>query len=73
MYHLHYTATLHDHVCGKVTHGKPPGPHTVLTKEEEDMPEEWVLETCRIGYGRSVKELRLAVQKVMKSDGCPTL
>ena len=64
MYHLHYTATLHDHVCGKVTHGKPPGPHTVLTKEEE---EEWVLEMCRIGYGHSVEKLRLAVQKIMNA------
>ena len=56
-------------MCGKVTHGKPPGPPTVLTSEEENMLEGWVLEMSRIGYGRSIEELRLAVQKIMKRDG----
>ena len=34
-------ATLHDHILGKVTYGKPPGPATVLTPAEERMLSAW--------------------------------
>ena len=54
--------TLHDHVCDKVVHGKPPGPPTVLSSEEEAILCDWLLEMNSIGYGRSIDELRIAVQ-----------
>ena len=55
----------------KVPQGKPPGPKTILTTEEEIVLEDWLLQMCRIGYGRSIEELRLAVQKIMTLDGRP--
>ena len=46
------------HVSGKVAHGKPPGPNTVLTAAEEEMLEDWLHQMSRIGYGRLRQELR---------------
>ena len=47
--------TLHDHVCDKVVHGKPPGPPTVLQAEEEAILCNWLLE-MRDGQTNPFKE-----------------
>ena len=61
-------ATLHDHVAGNVTHGKPPGPDTILTPAEETMLCKWLAEMSEIGYGRTATELKLAVKKNLDLD-----
>lgn len=60
-------ATLHDHVCGKV-HGLQRGPRSVLTPDEEQALEEWLVETAKIGYGKSTQQLQLAVKKILQKE-----
>ena len=43
----------------------------MLTGDEETALAEWVLDMSRLGYGRSIHELRLSVQKILKTDGRP--
>ena len=61
------------HTDGNVLHGKPHGPHIVLTADEKTTLAlaEWVQDMARIGYGRSIHELRLSVHnnQVLKFIG----
>lgn len=68
---ISFVATLHDHITGKVASTNPPGPHTVLTTEEEAAIEEWLIHMAKIGYGRSREQLKVAVKKIIELDGRP--
>ena len=61
------TATLHNHVSGKV-HGLQRVPHSVLTPAEEQALQDWLVEMAKIGYGKSRKQLRYAVKKILQKE-----
>ncbi|KAJ8043237.1 hypothetical protein HOLleu_10235 [Holothuria leucospilota] len=45
------------------------GPKTVLTKSEEDTLSNWLVEMSKIGYGRTVPELKLIGKEILDKDG----
>lgn len=68
-------ATLHDHISGKVSSLANPGPSTFLSKEEESMLEEHLMQMAGYGYGYTRTETRMlatdfaiAIDKRTKSD-----
>ena len=61
--------TLQDQILGKVVHGKNPGPQPYLNKTEENELSNFLVETSRVGYGRSRKQVILLVEKTVKDKG----
>lgn len=48
-----------------------PGPNTVLTKEEEDLLEEWINECARKGFPRRKQDIKAAVKIFLKEKPRP--
>ena len=56
-------STLSDHVLGKVELSKKPGPHPVLTPEEEKYLVQWTIDTYEVGYGQTQRQVTEMVKK----------
>lgn len=59
----------------KVNNGTPPGrkmgPPTVLTEEEEQWIEDWILAKAALGFPMHPNEVKLAVQKILLAEKRP--
>ena len=61
--------TLKDRLSGKVENGMKPGPQAYLAKEEEDELEEYLINSARLGYGKTRWQVKQMVQEVASSKG----
>ena len=58
--------TLHDCVSGYVQHGRKPGPHPYLNKEEEEEEENlvnFVEVVADVGFGKTIKQIKAMVEQ----------
>lgn len=62
-------STLHDRITGKVPFDKKSGPPKYLTDAEEAELVNFIVESARMGYARSRKEVLTLVQAALKSKG----
>ena len=46
-----------DRVTGRVTHGTKPGPCPYLTRNEEEMLAQHLVQVAKIGYGKTRKQV----------------
>ena len=51
--------SLHDRITGRVTHGSKPGPKPYLSKAEEESLADFLVETAKVGYGKSRQQVLL--------------
>ena len=65
-------STLHDHVTGKVMFGARSGPDPYLSMEEEEELASFLVETAKIGYPHTKKQLLFLVQQILDSKGIDT-
>ena len=61
--------TLQDRISGRVIHGKNPGPQPYLNQAEEKELSNFLVETAKVGYGRSRKQVIQLVEKTAKDKG----
>lgn len=64
--------TLHNKITGKVPIQRKMGPDTVLTTEEEQKIETWILTKAKLGFPMHPDIVQDAVQKVLNSSGRKT-
>ena len=65
-------STLFDRVTGKVVHGARSGPQPYLSIEEEEELTNFLLETAKIGYAHTRKQVLALVQQMVNSKGIAT-
>lgn len=61
-------STLHGKSKGTVPEKRKMGPDTVLTADEEDKIEAWILGKALVGFGMHTDEIKDAVQKILKES-----
>lgn len=64
-------STLHNKIQQKVPMERKMGPATVLTTEEEQRLEEWIVAKAKLGVPVCPEEVKNAVQKVLKDAPRP--
>ena len=62
-------STLKDRVTGRVTHGTKPGPRPYLTRNEEDILAQHLVQVAKIGYGKTRKQVNMIAENVAKKEG----
>ena len=62
-------STLHDHVSGKVAYGARPGPDPYLSVEEEEELASFLLQTAKIGYPHTKRQVLELVQQIIDEKG----
>ena len=62
-------STLKDRVTGRVTHGTKPGPRPYLTRNEEEMLAQHLVQVAKIGYGKTRKQVNMIAENVAKKKG----
>ena len=62
-------STLHDHISGRVKYGVKSGPPQYLTTAEEEELASFLVETSRIGYPHTKKQILTIVQQILESKG----
>ena len=62
-------STLHDHVSGKVSYGARPGPDPYLSVEEEEELASFLLQTAKIGYPHTKRQVLELVQQIIDEKG----
>ena len=62
-------STLHDHVTGKVMLGAKAGPTPYLTPLEEEELVSFLINTARIGYSHTIKQILHLVQQIVDDKG----
>ena len=65
-------STLHDHITGKVMFGARSGPDPYLTVEEEEELASFLIQTAKIGYPHTKKQILSLVQQIVDSKGIDT-
>ena len=65
-------SSLHDRVTGKVDFGARSGPRTYLSYEEEEEIASFLIQTAKIGYPHTKKQVLALVQKIVESKGIAT-
>ena len=65
-------STLHDHITGKVMFGARSGPDPYLTVEEEEELASFLIQTAKIGYPHTKKQIISLVQQIIDSKGIDT-
>ena len=60
-------------MSGRVTHGAKSGPQPYLTIEEEEELSSFLLETAKIGYAHTRKQVIALVQQIINSKGISTI
>ena len=58
--------TLKDRIAGRVIHGKKPGRVGYLTQEEEQELVDFLTESCKLGYGKTRREVINIVKRVVE-------
>ena len=58
--------TLKDRLSGRVCHGNKPGPKQYLNDEEENILADHLLESARVGYGKTRKQVMSIIENVAK-------
>ena len=66
-------STLHDHVTGKVMLGAKAGPTPYLTPLEEEELVSFLINTARIGYSHTIKQILHLVQQIVDDKGIDTI
>ena len=65
--------TLKDRISGRVKHGSNPGRQPYLTSSKENELENFLIEVCKMGHGKTKREVidivRRTVEKKMKKEG----
>ena len=61
--------TLKDRLSGRVIHGTNIGPKPYLTQEEEKQLVEFLVNCCKMGYGKTRGEVLKIVEAIMKKKG----
>ncbi len=62
-------STLHDHVSGKIAFGSRPGPDPYLSTEEEEELASFLLQTAKIGYPHTKRQVLALVQQITDAKG----
>ena len=65
-------STLHDHISGKVQLGSKPGRDPYLSICEEEEVVSFLVQTARIGYPRTKKQVFALVQQIVDNKGIQT-
>jgi len=67
--------TLKNRLSGRVKHGTKPGPRGYLTTEEEEELSEFLIDCCKMGNGKTKKEIiqtvKRLVEKKRSKEGLP--
>ena len=58
--------TLKNKLSGRVKHGTKPGPQSYLTKEEEYELVDFLIECCKMGNGKTKKEILQIVKRLVE-------
>ena len=61
--------TLKDRLSGRVIHGTNIGPKPYLTQEEEKQLVQFLVNCCKMGYGKTRGEVLKIVEAIMKKKG----
>ena len=64
-------STVHDHSSMKVKQISRPGPPPVLTVEEENELEQWIIKMAEIGYGQCRQQVITMVKKILDTHKRP--
>ena len=62
-------STLKDRLSGRVVHGTNPGPRPYLSKREEDELANYLVQTAKVGYGKTRRQVKCIVEKVADEKG----
>ena len=62
-------STLKDRLSGRVVHGTNPGPRPYLSKREEDELADYLVQTAKVGYGKTRRQVKCIVEKVADEKG----
>ena len=62
-------STLHDHVSGKIAFGARSGPDPYLLVEEEEELASFLMQSAKIGYPHTKKQVLLLVQQIITEKG----
>ena len=62
-------STLHDHASGKVAFGARSGPDPYLSIEEEEELARFLLQTARIGFPHTKRQVLTLVQQMVNEKG----
>ena len=62
-------STLKDRISGRVLHGVKPGPVPYLSKDEETELESYLVQSCKVGYGKTRKQVKAIAQSVAVDKG----
>ena len=65
-------STLHDHITGKVMFGARSGPDPYLSLEEEEELASFLVQTAKIGYPHTKKQILSLVQQIVDSKEIDT-
>ena len=61
--------TLKDRISGRVVHGRKPGPLPYLDKDDEYKLETFLIDSCRVGYGKTRRQVKAIVETVASQKG----
>lgn len=62
-------STLKDRLSGRVIHGTNPGPRPYLSNTEEAELADFLVETAKIGYGRTRRDVKCLVETHLQNHG----
>ena len=62
-------SSLYDRINGKVHCGATPGPNPYLTYKEEEELASFLIQTAKIGYPHTKKQVLALVQRIIESKG----
>ena len=61
--------TLKDRLSGRVVNGTKPGRPSYLTSQEESELEAYLIESCKVGYGKTRRQVKAIVESVAADKG----
>ncbi|XP_071947381.1 uncharacterized protein [Antedon mediterranea] len=64
-------STIRDKVSGRTPIESTPGPDPILSKKEEEQLVGWAIGMAKIGYGRTMMEMKRVVKKFLDANGRP--
>ncbi len=65
-------STVYDHVSGRVAFGARPGPDPYLSVEEEEELASFLIQTAKIGYPHTKRQVLVLVQQMVDAKGIDT-
>lgn len=61
--------TLKDRLSGRVNPGSKPGPLPYLNNDEETELEAYLVQSCKVGYGKTLRQVKSIVENVATDKG----